>query len=151
MGTYIFSIKCSHWLQVSQILAWKRVRSWAAGMGWGWRKEQAGTTISEGNDPTPSLLCSRSASRFWTLRAGGGRPRTPGHAGPSSRRPLPGPGSSAPTLPCRRSPEKGRSGDLAWLLGANLGHGTFAFAAPIDVGAELGVQKWDPKPPPSPA
>lgn len=70
----MFFIKCSHWPKVSQVLAWKRVRSWeAAGTGWGWRKEQAGMMISEGNGPTPSLLFSQSASRFCTRRASGGR------------------------------------------------------------------------------
>ena len=66
MGMYIFPIKCSHWPEVSQNLTWKRVRGWpAAGMGCERRREQArgGSMISEGNDPTPSLLVAQSASR----------------------------------------------------------------------------------------
>lgn len=118
MGTYIFSIKRSHWLKVSQTPAWKRVRGWvAAGMGCEWRKEQAGAMISKGNDPTPSLLFSQSASRSKPAageRAGGRarqvRPRTrlavafPVHcppaptppAGSPQERPRWGPGLAPP-------------------------------------------------------
>lgn len=118
MGTYIFSIKCSHWLKVSQTLAWTRVRVWtAAGTQWGWRKEQAEAMISEGNDPTPSLLFSQSASRFCTLPARGGR--TGGRA-PARRSPFPRP-VLHPRRCHRKSPREAKVETLPGASGAGLG------------------------------
>lgn len=162
MGTYMFLIKCSHWPKVSQVLAWKRVRSWeAAGTGWGWRKEQAGMMISEGNDPTPSLLFSQSASRFCTRRASGGR--AGGRAGQVTSGTRLAVAFPTQVLQLRRCPQKvhsshthpppGKAEAGTWpgSSGSTLGQGTSPFPAPPDVGAELGVQKPDLKPPPSPA
>lgn len=144
---YIFPIKCSHWLKVNQNLTWKRVRGWpAAGMGCERRREQArgGSMISEGNDPTPSLpvftICVALLDS--PSRRSAGRSRKPGRAGHPPGRRLPGPGSSCPVAACRRPPKGGRGGDLAWRLRAKPGsRGACPIAAPLDVGAELRVQK----------
>lgn len=151
MGTYIFSIKRSQGLKLSQILAWKRVRSRAAaGMGWGWRKEQAGTMISEGNDPTPSLLFSQSASRFCTLRAGSGQ------AGGRDRQVTPGPCPAvafpAQVLPLRRCvaggpPRTAEVGTWPGSWGANPGTRNLSLAGAPRRGRGVGAQKRDPSGP----
>lgn len=153
MGTYIFSIKCSHWLQVSQVLAWKRVRSWAvAGMGWGWRKEQAGRWLAKEMTQLPPFCFHnlRHAVSAPSPRRASGRPRTPGHAGRSAGGGLPGPAPSAPTLPCRRSPEKGRSGDLAWLLGTSPGTRNLSLPGAPRRGSGAGSPETGPEAAPEP-
>lgn len=112
---YIFPIKCSHWLKVSQNLTWKRVRGWpAAATGGERRREQArgGSMISEGNDPTPSLLFSQSASRFWSRRAGGAPGGRPSQVRPGTRLAVvfPAQGPPAPTPPAGGPQERPRWG-----------------------------------------
>lgn len=122
--------------------------------GVGVEEGAGGTMISEGNDPAPSLLFSQSASRFCPLRARGGR------AGGRERQVTPGarPAVAFPARPrpLRRClaggpPRTAEVGTWPGSSGPALGHGTSPFPAPLDVGAELGVQKRDPKPRPSPA
>ena len=100
---------------MSQNLTWKRVRGWpAAGMGCEWRMEQAreGSMISEGNDPTPSLLFAQSASRFWAHRTGGAPGGRASQVRPGTRLAVvfPAQGLPAPTPPAGGPQERPRWG-----------------------------------------
>lgn len=110
--------------------------------------------ISEGNDPTPSLLFSQSASRFCTLRAGGGR------AGGRDRQVTPGPCPAvafpARVLPLRRCvaggpPRTAEVGTWPGSWGANPGTRNLSIADAPRRRSGAGSPETGPERPSSPA
>lgn len=76
---YFFSIKCSHWLKVSQTLAWKRVRGWMAvrtgcGLGWdGGRSRRGRWLAKEMTRSLPFVFTACVTLLFsWRLRRASG-------------------------------------------------------------------------------
>lgn len=114
--------------------------------GVGWRKEQEGATISEGNDPIPPFCIHRLRHASVLLEAAAGE-RASGLRGHPPRRSPSGPRVFQPQRGLREAPRRSRSWDLA-PPGQARDPRSFSIPAPLDVGAERGVQKPSLKPPP---